>query len=619
MSYGSDVSNDGEPICKAIDLMDELRRRSRLTRRIALATVLACCATNSYAEEASSFKSMLKQGWEQALPNQQVEGELDVTPPVPTVVDTEGQSSKPLAQEAAVPPTTILRPQSRVLGVPKPKSRVVDVSRPTIEAALPVAMDQLDQLSKPEIVIEPDVQEQVIEATRSFAELIKERAYAIAGIPQPAEQESFETAATAGIAESLGDTDSSLEIASTNSAAEEVGQSITDDVAEANSAIDAPTAPESVPDTESVIEEISDGPATKSIAQVTPAEKAIELVLPESNAVAIDEAQEKVTESILHPFDEVDPEAPIRLENQSKPLSLAASIHVTRLHGMARESLKTAKHRLQRRATHSAQNYAFKVLHAIVGMHDAKTGGNQHAKSLDEALDAIRESQDFCGRFGVIDQKALKRMVAVHETKALKDQDLQNTSAIEATEAYLAVARDNLVAACEGSQEACEALVMLGQIEASVSTAGATHSASVAVTLHSAAIEVAPNNASGYQAFGTTLASQGLVDQASWAFKQSIQIHPSHSAYRKLLKVARQRGDLATARECLAILRTGNLPSAIPVQTLSPEVFAKTHRPAPRTIQAIQPKKVAPVSSEIETPTTQERVSLRSLFPFSRR
>ena len=53
-------------------------------------------------------------------------------------------------------------------------------------------------------------------------------------------------------------------------------------------------------------------------------------------------------------------------------------------------------------------------------MKDVQSGGNHHAKQLEAAMEAIRESEDFTGKFGPVDQDALLRLVTVHETDALK-------------------------------------------------------------------------------------------------------------------------------------------------------------------------------------------------------
>ena len=189
------------------------------------------------------------------------------------------------------------------------------------------------------------------------------------------------------------------------------------------------------------------------------------------------------------------------------------------------------------------------ALQSIVAMQDSKAGGNQRAKQLDIAMDAIRESEDFCGRFGPVDERALQRMVGVHETDALKNRDLENVSALEATEAYLAVAKTNLIAAAGGVQEASDALVLLGKIEKQMAGPADTHAPAVAVTLQRAAIEIAPNNALAYQALGTTLLDQGLVKQSAWALGRSIEIQPTRIGYEGLLEAARRLGDVETARD----------------------------------------------------------------------
>jgi hypothetical protein len=272
---------------------------------------------------------------------------------------------------------------------------------------------------------------------------------------------------------------------------------------------------------------------------------------------------------------------------------------------------------MHRRATHSAKKYALEALRSIVAMRDAEVGGNQHAKELDVALDAIRESDDFCGRFGPIDQNALRRMVVVHETDVLKGQDLENMSALEATEEYLAVATKNLIAAAGGVREASDALVLLGQIEKQMSAPGDTHGAAVAVTLQRAAIDIAPTNGPGYRELGTTLLDQGLVKQAAWALNRSVEIQPTRSGYQGLLEASRRLGDVETARLCLASLQDPNIADEIPVKELSPDVFAATYKPN------LSELKNAPAQTQqtgANAPEAEKtRISLRTLFPFGRR
>ncbi len=319
----------------------------------------------------------------------------------------------------------------------------------------------------------------------------------------------------------------------------------------------------------------------------------------------------------LLPLKSFEPESAAQLEVRPSEPSTTATIHATRLREIAQESLRISHHRLQRQATHSAKKYALEALRSIVSMRDAQVGGNHHAKQLEIAFDAIRESEDFCGRFGVIDQNALKRMVGVHETLALKDQDLENISSLEATESYLAVARSNLALAAGGAREASDALVLLGQIEKQMSRRGDTHAAAVAVTLQRAAIEIEPENAMGYRELGATLLQQGLVQQAAWALNKSVELRPTRAGYERLLEASRRLGDVDTARVCLASLEDPRMQDEIPFQQLTPEAFASTHRP---NLASVEPAKAKPPTVEGKPRQVEaSKVSFRSLFPFKRR
>jgi hypothetical protein len=394
-----------------------------------------------------------------------------------------------------------------------------------------------------------------------------------------------------------------------------------------------------VPENAKSAERSSDAPATSVIAKSAPIEAPLREAQTPVNSVPVSldtvpspSIESEVVGSVpsdrsrrvasdngfgLFPLDSFESVAAVELGSGRDEGSLTATINSARLRELARESLQNSSHRMQRQATHSAKMYALEALRSIVAMRDAEAGGNQRARQLDVALDAIRESDDFCGRFGPVDQNALKRMVAVHETDVLKGRDLENISALEATETYLAVARKNLTAAAGGVREASDALVLLGQIEKRMSKPGDTHAAAVAVTLQRAAIEVAPTNGPGYQELGTTLLDQGLVKQAAWALGRSIAIQPTRSGYEGLLEASRRLGDVETARLCLESLQNPNISSETPVKTLSPDAFAATYKPNLNELKTATPK---PQRFEADAPKAEQtRISLRTLFPFGRR
>lgn len=297
-------------------------------------------------------------------------------------------------------------------------------------------------------------------------------------------------------------------------------------------------------------------------------------------------------------------------------VSPESAIHSHRLRELAHAAAQNAKESLQRGATHSARRHATEALRLTVEMQDAATGNNEHARSLTTALDAIRESKDFCGQYGSVDARALSRMVAVHETSVLKDADLDTMSGLQATEAYLRVAKEALVQSAGGSNDACDALVMLGVIEKRMGGDNDPHASAVAMTMHRAAIEISDTNPVAYRELGNTFMSQGLYPQAAWSFDRSVSLRPSRSAYQNLLDASRKLGDSDTARRCLTALKDPSLPSGIAVKTLAPDAFAASYRPNPSAMPARKASDTKPAPKPQPEPT---RVTNRSLFGFDRR
>jgi hypothetical protein len=291
-------------------------------------------------------------------------------------------------------------------------------------------------------------------------------------------------------------------------------------------------------------------------------------------------------------------------------------LHTSRLLEFAQLSIRKSQQSLLRGATHTARKHAIEAMKAIVAMRDAQEGGNVHSLQLECAFDAIRESRDFCGAFGTIDSSALRRMVVVHETTALKDLDLRPISALEATEAYLDVAREQLVLATGGVREGSQALILLGEIEFQIAKPSDTHSTSVAVVVQRAAVEADPYYAVGYVVLGTTLMNIGIVEEASNCLITSLQIEPTRMGYERLLDASRRLGDFGTAKICLKALADPRMEPGNLVYSLSPQEFAMSHRPAPRNFDASR-------SSEVETVRAQSepaaRIGFGTLFPFGRR
>lgn len=300
-----------------------------------------------------------------------------------------------------------------------------------------------------------------------------------------------------------------------------------------------------------------------------------------------------------------------------KPTLPSVTMHRKRLLELSQLSLAKSQESLKRGATHTARKHALAALQSVVAMTDAEFGGNTHSQQLASAFAAIRESEDFCGQFGVIDSRVLQRMVAVHETLALKQRDLNVVTALEATEAYLDLAHNQLVSAVGEVPEGSRALVMLGQIEFQLAKPSDTHATSVAVTIQQAAVETNPNDAVAYRVLGNSLFHLGLLEEASNCLTKSLKLQPNRLAYECLLEIARQLGDIDTARACLSAIQDPRMDSDDLVRNLSPQDFAATYRPVSRSIQSKPSNKVQ--ASSPAKAASDTRISFGSLIPFLRR
>ena len=300
--------------------------------------------------------------------------------------------------------------------------------------------------------------------------------------------------------------------------------------------------------------------------------------------------------------------------------SVTATVHANRLRELAQISLRDSRSRLQRRATHSAQKYAFEALRLAIDVEDAMEGGNAHMRDLRVARNAIRESKDFGSLTSSVDWRTIQRMVASHETSVLKDHDLTELSSMEATEAYLELAREKLVAAGGRSSLAAEALILLGKIEQQLTSRAEVHSGAVSLTYQGAATLVSPRSAGAHREFGHTLLQQGLVKQSIRSLKQSVAIAPTRAAYQSLLEASRRDGDYDLARHCLAAIDDPRLLHRNAVKPLAPRQFAATYRPAPQAINHTESPSPSPAAKAApEQAEEKTRIGFRSFFSFGRR
>lgn len=259
--------------------------------------------------------------------------------------------------------------------------------------------------------------------------------------------------------------------------------------------------------------------------------------------------------------------------------SSTAVIHAAQLQQVAQGLLRDAFHSLTRNTSYTAKKKALAGLRSVVAMRDALDGGNGHARDLELAMDAIRESREFGLGINAVDHEQLKRLVAIHKTQVLKDQPLKDVSSLQAVIAYLDFAQEKIVSAAGNQQEAAYALQLLGKIERRMHGAMDTHAAAVTMTYQRASVQVDPSSATARYELGRTYASQGLPQLACQVLAESIQLQPTRAAYEQLMHTARGMGDIDTVGKCKRALQDPSLPSSLPIYQLDPSIFASTHQP----------------------------------------
>lgn len=260
-----------------------------------------------------------------------------------------------------------------------------------------------------------------------------------------------------------------------------------------------------------------------------------------------------------------------------------------RLAQQAAEQLSQARRQSARGTLLSARRSAFETLRLIADANDLLIGNVTSATALQQARTALRESEDFAGRFGPVGPEAISRMVASHQTTILKGCDTSQLNGSRATDLYLDFARSQLADVAEANPIAIEALVVLAEVERQTETPGPLSDAMV-ISLLRAAIQAGPNDPVVANELGFQLLKQGLLEEAQWALEHSYRLHPSRSAGVNLAETLRQRGDQASAQAMIA--RLDQIPSAPARQ---PQVFALT----PQQFAALSQPTAPPQSQQV--------------------
>ena len=174
----------------------------------------------------------------------------------------------------------------------------------------------------------------------------------------------------------------------------------------------------------------------------------------------------------------------------------------------ASRKVDQASTRLSSRACLTSTALSIEALELCAAALDARRRSTVAADHLAEALTALREAEDFVGRYGKVDGNAIARMVRSHSTPALKTYNVRQLSGLGAADIYLDWARHRLQPLAAADPIVPQALRLLSRSYRLRQGESPFHLA-VSVHLMRAAAEAAPQDSLLQQELTQTLAQAG--------------------------------------------------------------------------------------------------------------
>ncbi len=241
-----------------------------------------------------------------------------------------------------------------------------------------------------------------------------------------------------------------------------------------------------------------------------------------------------------------------------------------------------------RHATYSARAEFLAALRIIAEALDLTSGTTQHTNSLDAALVALREADDFAAAPADVSVD-VRLIVRAHKTPVLKDEELTARSPLAARQHYYTFAQNKLAEAFSNDPIASRALYGLGKLytERTRRVGDARMiSAPKAVVFHRAAMIVHPQNHLAANELAVLLAQFGDLKTAKEVLLHALKVTPTPEAWHNLAVVHQRLGQHDLARRAqyeqqLLVSRTAdNLAPAAdaadgPVRWVDPETFAQ--------------------------------------------
>ncbi len=297
----------------------------------------------------------------------------------------------------------------------------------------------------------------------------------------------------------------------------------------------------------------------------------------------------------------------LSVQAESDPANVLPGFSTASLRQSAVTLLNESAASLAHRASHSAASSATDALRLVAQSIDSTRSDGSASSGIDAALLAIREAEDFVGRYGHVDAPSIARMVRSHETNVLKEIETANLSGIVAADIYLDSARQILSTVASSDPLAAHAIGLLAKSyrqrasEAPLALATSVH-------LMRAAVAAVPNDRSLAIELAAVLEQAKLDDESQKVRAIAMQmLVPKDASDDSNSMIAVVGGSNVGGNTGQSITK-----QAMQVEQLSPEAFASVSRPE------AGPMGAPPVGSTKATTTEASSAATKVGNPLSR-
>jgi hypothetical protein len=284
---------------------------------------------------------------------------------------------------------------------------------------------------------------------------------------------------------------------------------------------------------------------------------------------------------------------------------LSESVTITQMLRQASELQFESERALRRGAYFSARESAVGGLRALAVATDGQQRTSTASEALQAALDAVREAEDFVGRYGQADSAAVNRMIASHQTPVLKDRQQQDMSPHAAADVYLDFARQKFTQAMSQRAEASTLLRVLAQAEKAMRESDIEFANSISLCYLRAAVATNSQDPDALNELGYGAMQLGLLEESEWALELSLASRPTVPAMQNLIEVNRLAGNSERAKQLVAMLPNGGQPQGktLTVTPIDATSFATISPPVQNATMVTPagnvgtPQSVAPANS----------------------